>query len=218
MNLVNKDLLFASNLIIGSLICGCTRYYDPTHNLKNLAQIGDADAQFILADGSIPQLEVAAKNGNAQAAFKLGTIYSTGDGAAKDLAKSVYFYELAGQNGDSSGFFNAALAYEHGDGVTKSLKKAFGLFQKAAAMCDPEAIVAVAQAYYHGKGVQKNLSKAYHLLLTAMPLYGTKYNPSIGYEPSNPFPYASMMNLKMKEIPQAESKRIDNMPPAYNCN
>jgi TPR repeat protein len=122
--------------------------------------------------GAARALEFAAKDGEALATWKLGRMYSDGDGIAKDSLKAFeLFSKLADQYADtptdspvSSIVSNAFVVLGgyylngiEGTYVGKDPQRARELFHYAATyFSDPEAQFNLARLYINGTGVEKN--------------------------------------------------------------
>lgn len=63
---------------------------------------------------------LAAKQGSADAQFKLGYMYYRGRGVPQDFKEAAKWFKLATEQGDSNAQFNLGLMYEQGDGVPQS--------------------------------------------------------------------------------------------------
>ena len=58
-----------------------------------------------------------AEQGNAEAQFNLGRMYSYGRGVKENHKKAVKWYQFAGEQGDADAQFNLGLMYDEGQGV-----------------------------------------------------------------------------------------------------
>lgn len=74
----------------------------------------------------------SAEAGNAEAQYKVGYMYATGDGIEKDYIQSVKWYQKAAEQGDAEAQNNLAALYFNGEGVKQNEIKAIEWFQKAA--------------------------------------------------------------------------------------
>ncbi len=108
-----------------SYLLGLKAYYD-----KNSSN--DAQAIALLS-------KVAQKN-NPDAAFLLGVAYTEGRVVAKDLKRSLYWYENAADLGDKDAMLVVGWYYYKGEVVKKDLQKAKYWFQKVANLGDIEAL------------------------------------------------------------------------------
>ena len=108
-----------------SYLLGLKAYYD-----KNSSN--DVQAVAILS-------KEAQKN-NPDAAFLLGVAYAEGRIVAKDLKKSLYWYEYAADLGDKDAMLVVGWCYYKGEVVKRDLQKARYWFQKVANLGDIEAL------------------------------------------------------------------------------
>ena len=73
-------------------------------------------------DGSLTaRLEVAAAQGNAEAAYHLGMLYHLGlEGVARDPRRSFEYFQRAAEGGDALGAYNVGCFYAgQGEGVVE---------------------------------------------------------------------------------------------------
>ena len=82
-----------------------------------------------IQDNNVTKLGKKADEGNANAAFKLGLLYSKGDGVDEDQEKSVFWYNKASEIGHRPATYNLARRYMKGRGTIKNNKKALKLFE-----------------------------------------------------------------------------------------
>ncbi len=102
-----------------------------------------------------------AEAGDAGAQFILGGMYIRGEGAPKDAAKAVEWYEKAAAQGNNRAQLFLGLMYDQGDGVPKDASKAVEWYQKAAAQGDADAQFMLGLADEIGEGVSRDLVRAY---------------------------------------------------------
>ena len=120
---------------------------------QNLAQQGDAEAQFVLgimySRGSrgVPQdneeavkwFRKAAEQGHASAQSNLGFMYSAGEGVPQDYVKAVEWFRRAAEQGDSFAQSNLGLMYAYGKGVPEDNVQGYAWSNIAAAQGDNTA-------------------------------------------------------------------------------
>lgn len=75
----------------------------------------------------------AAKQGSANAQFKIGVYYDKGKGVTQDWAKAVEWYTKAAEQGYAKAQYNLGNSYYKGEGVRKDIKEAAKWYAKAAA-------------------------------------------------------------------------------------
>lgn len=94
---------------------------------------------------------IAAKNNDPIALFRLGKCYLDGNSVVKKDAKKAVAYLLEAKKYGSVEA-NAALGYcyHHGEGISKNLKTAFELYQLAAKHDEPAALCYLGEWYKRG--------------------------------------------------------------------
>ena len=112
-------------------------------------------------------LPLADAGANAEACYRLGLMYDSGNGMTRDLSKAVKYYESAAAKGHGKGAFNAGVMYLNGDGVTMDYAKASELFQIGAEAGDLDSQLNLGLMLAAAKGVERNLSLAFKWLFLA---------------------------------------------------
>ena len=119
-------------------------------------------------NGTIPDKEkaihyliAAAKQGDANAQYKLGKRYYYGNGVTKSLDIALKWFKLAAEKDDADAQFMLGYCYYNGEGVDENRVEAFKWFRLAA-----EKSLALAQymlgfCYYNGNGVKKDRKEAF---------------------------------------------------------
>lgn len=149
----------------------------PFNKKLALAKAGDEEAQVAVADAyesgkgaKLNKAEAskwygrAADQGNADAQFKLATLFHEGaPGLKKNADRAFKLYLAAAQQGHAEAQNWVGYCYQHGLGVAQDDKKAVEWYQKAA-----DAKLAMAEnnlglMYLSGKGVEQSYSKAFEL-------------------------------------------------------
>ncbi len=87
----------------------------------------------------IDRLRQAADQGDAEAQNKLGYMYFTGEGVAKNDQEAVKWFRKAAEQGHAKAQFNLGLSYSKGEGVQEDDQKAIMWYQKAAEQGIPSA-------------------------------------------------------------------------------
>jgi TPR repeat protein len=142
-----------------------------------LAKAGDEEAQYAvgeaLANGNDVKVNKAeaskwygkaADQGNADAQFKLATLFHEGaPGLKKSPERAAKLYEAAAKQGHVEAQNWLGYCYQHGLGVAQSDKSAVEWYRKAA-----DAKLAMAEnnlglMYLSGKGVEQDYAKAFEL-------------------------------------------------------
>lgn len=111
--------------------------------------------------GKTRDLFMSALRGNAEAQFKLGGIYSTGnaEGLPKDPAEKVKWYRLAGEQGHPYAQGNLGHLLREGDGVPRDDVEGFYWTKRAAEQQDVYAH-SLGMLYRDGTGTAKNTAEA----------------------------------------------------------
>ena len=102
-------------------------------SIQQLAQGGDADAQFalgirytlgegVLQDDkeAVKWFKLAAEQGDADAQLLLGGMYRLGEGVLKDFNESAKWYRLAAEQGDAAAQSQLGINYAFGAGVPQN--------------------------------------------------------------------------------------------------
>ena len=137
-------VLFSTAFIIA---CGANKSV-----IKNNVSGGDAEAKFISEECCVKSEEVyknfaeAAnrikklfEQNNADAQYKLGIRYYTGDGVEKNHSEAVKWFRKAAEQGHASAQYNLGVCYEKGEGVDKNLAEATKWYRKVAEQGDANA-------------------------------------------------------------------------------
>ena len=137
-------VLFSTAFIIA---CGANKSV-----VKNNVSGGDAEAKFISEECCVKSEEVyknfaeAAnrieklfEQNNADAQYKLGIRYYTGDGVEKNHSESVKWFRKAAEQGNAEAQYNLGVCYEKGEGVDKNLAEAAKWYRKVAEQGDANA-------------------------------------------------------------------------------
>lgn len=94
----------------------------------------------------IEKLEQIARSGNQEAINKLGNMYYDGMVVAKDLKKSLYWYEMGAKCGSSWSQVRAGVMYRDGKGTKKNIGCALSHFKAAAINGDFRSLEYIIQA------------------------------------------------------------------------
>lgn len=85
--------------------------------------------------GETPSVEetlLQARNGDPEAQFVLGGIYSMAHGVGRDIKQSVFWHTRAAMGGHAEAQYTLGLLYENGDGVPQHYTQALTWLGKAA--------------------------------------------------------------------------------------
>jgi hypothetical protein len=89
----------------------------------------------------ITKIMSLAEQGNAQAQFELGTMYSEGQGIPRSYTKAVKWYQLAAYQGHSGAQNNLGMMYAEGKGVRRNYTEAYAWVSLVVAKGDTYAII-----------------------------------------------------------------------------
>jgi len=101
-----------------------------------------------------------AEQGNANAQFNLGILYSNGLGVTKDYSEAARLYRKAADQGNSNAQFNLGILYSNGLGVTQDYSEAAKLYRKSAELGNAKAQFNLGLFYNNGMGVTQDFSEA----------------------------------------------------------
>ena len=100
---------------------------------------------------SIEELQRLAEQGDVEAQYYLGIMYSNGDGIQRDYKKGFFWCEKAALQGYPEAQFVVADMYECGDGVERNIEKAIEWYKKAAENDNDDAKSELIRLYGRGK-------------------------------------------------------------------
>jgi uncharacterized protein len=109
---------------------------------------------------SYAALRQPAERGDADAQYKLGLMYVTGQGVARDYAEAVKWYREAADQGLAVAQGSLAMMYVAGNGVLQDYVQAVQWARKAADQGDAISQFILGASYYHGQGVAKDYAEA----------------------------------------------------------
>ena len=112
------------------------------------------------AAAGLTELKRAAENGDVEAQYELGNMYSFGIRVAKDDSEAAKWYRKAAEQGNVVAQRFLGYAYSNGEGVTQDKIEAIKWYRKAAEQGDDVAQRNLAIIYSRGEGVTQNYSEA----------------------------------------------------------
>jgi TPR repeat protein len=112
------------------------------------------------ATQTLEQIQKAAAGGDTQAAKKMGNLYLTGQGVAKNYAEALKYHLLAAQNGDAESQYCVGLIYDMGLGVNQDYQAAMSWYSLSAKKEDSMAENAIGYCYETGHGVKQSNAEA----------------------------------------------------------
>ena len=110
---------------------------------------------------ALKELKPLAEQGDAEAQWRLGSMYWTGDGVPEDKKEAVRWYTLAAEQGNAFGQYDLGIMYAFGEGVPEDDKEAFRLWSLAAEQGHVGAHFNLGLMYARGEGVIQDYVKAY---------------------------------------------------------
>jgi hypothetical protein len=102
----------------------------------------------------------SAERGDAEAQFRLGSIYSHGQGVTKDYSEALSWYRKSADQGNAEAEYCIGSLYFYGHGVQQDFAEAHRWAQKAADQNFATAQFALGIDYYHGYGVPQSNEEA----------------------------------------------------------
>jgi len=160
---------------------------------------------------AFPVCSKDARRGGIEAQFKLGAMYSLGQGVKEDASEAAKWYRKAAEQGDDDAQFLLGLQYYKGIGIKKNYTEAIKWLRKAAIQgnTDAQAIIgdvylkaaeqgdALGQFllgldYYKGQGVKQDYAEAIRWLrksatqgnTDAQFIVGNMYQKGTGVKPN----------------------------------
>ena len=135
------------------------------------ANLGDqyADGSFGTPDfqQAVEWYRVAANAGSVRSQFKLGYLFSSGEGVAVDGEEAARYYKMAAANGDSTAAHNLGWLYAYSGLVTKDDVEATNWYRKAAELDDLDAMAQLGKRIAEGLGALENDQEAVRWLTKA---------------------------------------------------
>jgi len=97
------------------------------------------------APSELDELQQKAQAGDSNAMYRLGRLYATGSGVAKDYVEAFDWYRRAAAKGNAEAMYSLGEAYEHGTGVRDDIQRAVNWYHEAAARGNRPAKAALAR-------------------------------------------------------------------------
>lgn len=116
--------------------------------------------QLVPSEDEIIQFRNSAELGDANAMFKLGEIYSYGEGVTEDANIAMEWFLKAAQVGNAEAMYKLGDMYYFGKGVTEDTNEAIIWYTKAANAGHSESMYELGDTYHYGWGVKENPNKA----------------------------------------------------------
>ena len=102
---------------------------------------------------AVQEFKKAAEQGNAEAQFNLGVMYSNGRGVLQDDKEAVRLYRLAAEQGIAQAQYNLGIMYNNGEVVLQDYKEAVKWYRLAAEQGKANAQFNLGNMYANGRGV-----------------------------------------------------------------
>lgn len=116
----------------------------------------------------IEEIRSSARQGDADAQFRMGLIYDNGDGVKRDPVVAANWYRFAAEQGHARGQLHLGLILNAGDtALERDDTDAAQWFLKAAEQGLADAQFNLALMYYNAEGVEQNDPEAFRWFQTA---------------------------------------------------
>ena len=102
----------------------------------------------------------AAGQGDADAAFELYVLFSTGSGVERDDAEAARWLDRAAELGQPRALYNVGAAYATGSGRPKDMDRAVGHYERAAQAGNARAAATLGVMYLMGDDVDEDRARA----------------------------------------------------------
>ena len=102
----------------------------------------------------------AAEQGHKEGQFRVGVLYSFGEGVDQDYNEAIKWYRKAAEQGLASAQNNLGNCYYDAEGVTPDYTEAVNWYQKAAEQGHSSAQYNLGLMYYEGKGITQSFTEA----------------------------------------------------------
>ena len=109
----------------------------------------------------IESIQQLAQGGDADAQFALGIRYTLGEGVLQDDKEAVKWFKLAAEQGDAKAQYMLGLAYDFGEGVLEDDKEAVKWYKLAAEQGHAGGQLDLGHMYKRGKGVPQSFITSY---------------------------------------------------------
>ena len=104
----------------------------------------------------VAALRADANAGDADAQFKVGALYYSGESVPQDYAQAVSWIRKAAEQGHGRASFNLGAMYANGQGVPQDYELAVTWYRKAADQGNATAQTNLGAAYHDGEGVPQD--------------------------------------------------------------
>jgi TPR repeat protein len=152
--------LMAASVCLVSLHCAATNYSSDFDSAVTAYDNGDYARAFQMFSS-------LAQKGDAEAQFYLADMFFGGDGVPKNSAEAVKWYLKAANQGHLNAQYNLGVIYTTGLGVPKNLVLGALWFREASEQGDAEAQHNLGVMYFKGEGVPRDSVQSYMWLILA---------------------------------------------------
>ena len=118
-------------------------------------------ASTAFAAPDFDETKALADQGDVDAQYNLGVIYSIGLGVPENDAEAVKWNRKAAEQGYAKAQYNLGVMYANGDGVPENDAEAVKWYRKAAEQGKADAQYNLGNMYYNGEGIPENHVGAY---------------------------------------------------------
>ena len=138
-------------------------------NSSNNSSLKEFDSAFESGNYQLALriLRPLAKDGNTEAEYNLGIMYTLGAGVAQDYAESFIWLSKAAKKGYAPAQSQIGFMYQHGDGVELDYDKANSWYLLAAKQDFAEAQFYLGKMYQNGIGVRQDYEESMRWYLLA---------------------------------------------------
>lgn len=137
---------------------------EPGDSIEELASKGEAAYQTGNYESALLSLIPAAEGGNDAAQFRLGWMYSQGEGLEQSYEQAFKWYQEAAEQGNTDAQTNLGWLYSHGKvsdlSAEQADEKAVEWYQKAADQGNAGAQYNLGVMYENGRGAAYSYEKA----------------------------------------------------------
>ncbi len=109
----------------------------------------------------VRELRPLAEQGDAEAQYNLGVMYTNGQGVPQDDAEALQWYRKAAEQGNAGAQYNLGVTYNNGQGVAQDYAEAAKWYRKAGEQGVAEAQHNLGLMYRNGQGVPQDYAKAH---------------------------------------------------------
>lgn len=127
---------------------------------KVLALVFATIAAAAAAPERFADVEKSAARGDAGAQVRLGWMYESGSGVARDYAAAASWYRRAAEEGNGEGENSLGWLYQNGQGVPQDYGQAASWYRKAALQGNSQGEADLGWLYETGNGVAQDFAEA----------------------------------------------------------